>query len=109
MLGVPETLEIIGVAPCAFGEEAGRGYNPIIPPEKLDVIAQVTYGDAGPEDQAKVLRGHAVLASFKRGKGEVFNSGTTEWAHGLAAGDPFIEVITHNVLRRFGVTRAPSA
>lgn len=108
MLGVPENLEIIGVAPCAFGEEAGRGYNPIIPPEKLDVIAQVTYGDASPETQAKVLRGHAVLASFKRGKGEVFNTGTTEWAHGLAARDPFIEVITHNVLRRFGVARATS-
>jgi len=46
-----------------------------------------------------------VLASFKRGEGEVFNSGTTEWAHGLAARDPFVERITHNVLRRFGVGR----
>ena len=55
MLGVPETLEIIGVAPCAFGEEAGRGYFPIIPPEKLDVVAEVMFGDSGPEAQAKVL------------------------------------------------------
>lgn len=105
MLGVPANLEIIGVAPCAFGEEAGRGYNPIIPPEKLDVIAEVVFGDAGPEAQASVLRGHAVLASFKRGAGEVFNSGTTEWAHGLKGQDPFVAAITHNVLRRFGVTR----
>ncbi|WP_374469974.1 N,N-dimethylformamidase beta subunit family domain-containing protein [Phenylobacterium sp.] len=104
-LGVPESLEIIGIAPCAFGEEAGRGYNPIIPPEKLDVIAEVMFGDASPEAQQKVLRGHAVLASFRRGKGEVFNSGTTEWAHGLGAGDPFVQTITHNVLRRFGVSR----
>jgi hypothetical protein len=105
MLGVPANLEIIGIAPCAFGEEPGRGYNPIIPPEKLDVIADVVFGDASPEAQASVLRGHAVLASFQRGAGEVFNSGTTEWAHGLKAADPFVEAITHNVMRRFGVTR----
>jgi hypothetical protein len=105
VLGVPADLEIIGIAPCAFGEEANRGYNPIIPPEKLDVIAEVTFGDASEANQAKVLRGHAVLASFKRGKGEVFNTGTTEWAHGLGGKDPFVEVITHNVLRRFGVSR----
>jgi hypothetical protein len=43
-----------------------------------------------------------VMASFARGKGEVFNGGTTEWAHGLKAGDPFIARITRNVLRRFG-------
>ena len=42
------------------------------------------------------------MASFRRGKGEVFNGGTTEWAHGLAAGDPFVEQITRNVLTRFG-------
>lgn len=104
-LGVPEQLEIIGLAPCAFGEEAGRGYRPIIPPEKLDVIAGIRFGDSGPEAQARALRGHAVLASFRRGAGEVFNAGTTEWAHGLAARDPFVERITHNVLRRFGVSR----
>jgi len=34
--------------------------------------------------------------------GEVFNCGTTEWAHGLAAGDPFVTRITLNVLKRFG-------
>lgn len=104
MLGVPENLEIIGFVPTAFGEEADRGYAPLIPPEKLDVIAKVVYGEDTPENQAKVLKGHAILASFKRGKGEVFNTGTTEWAHGLAAGDPFIAKITKNVLTRFGVS-----
>ena len=32
-----------------------------------------------------------------------FNGATTEWAHGLAAGDPFITKITRNVLRRCGL------
>ena len=39
---------------------------------------------------------------LKRGAGEVFNAGTTEWAYGLAAADPFITRITRNVLTRFG-------
>jgi len=101
-LGVPAGLEIIGVAPCAFGEEADRGYPPIIPPEQLDVCAGVAYGDSGEAAQQRTLRGHAVMASFRRGAGEVFNGGTTEWAHALKAGDPFVQQITRNVLTRFG-------
>ena len=46
-------------------------------------------------------RGHAVMASFRRGDGEVFNGGTTGLAHGLAAGDPFVDRITRSVLDRF--------
>ena len=48
------------------------------------------------------------MASFGRGAGQVFNVGATEWAHGLAAGDPFVAVITKNVLDRFlGRRREP--
>ena len=101
-LGVPADLEIIALAPAAFGEASDSPYRPLIPPEQLDVAAEVAYGDASPATQQRVLRGHAVMASFQRGKGEVFNGGTTEWAYGLAAGDPFITRITLNVLRRFG-------
>ena len=102
-LGVPDGLEIIAIAPCAFGEESGRGYAPIIPPENLPIIARDVFGEEGVEAEDRILRGHAVMASFRRGKGEVFNGGTTEWAHGLAARDPFVETITRNVLQRFGV------
>jgi hypothetical protein len=101
-LGVPENLEIIAMAPTAFGEEPGRGYAPLIPPERLDIIARDVFGDAASEHNPGLIRGHAVMAAFKRGQGEVFNGGTTEWAHGLAARDPFVEQITRNVLRRFG-------
>lgn len=99
ILGVPSDLEIIAMAPAAFGEAPGP-YTPIIPPEKLDVVAKIAFGDDGPEAQGRVLRGHAVMASFRRGRGEVFNCGTTEWVHGLIAGDPFVERITLNVLAR---------
>jgi hypothetical protein len=99
-LGVPETLEIIALAPASFAESPSP-YRPLIPPEQLDVIAHIAYGSSSPETQARVLRGHAVMASFVKGLGEVFNAGTTEWAHGLAADDPFVTRITRNVLRRF--------
>jgi hypothetical protein len=99
-LGVPENLEIIALAPAAFAESPSP-YRPLIPPEQLEVAAQIAYGASDAAAQARVLRGHAVMACFKRGAGEVFNGGTTEWAHGLAANDPFVTRITRNVLRRF--------
>ena len=101
-LGVPKNLEIIALAPTAFGEDLSSGYPMLIPPENLSIIAREVFGEEGAAAEDRILRGHAVMASFTRGKGEVFNGGTTEWAHGLTAGDPFIEQITRNVLRRFG-------
>jgi hypothetical protein len=101
-LGVPQNLEIIALAPTAFGEDLSSGYPMLIPPENLSIIAREVFGEQGAAAEDRILRGHAVMASFTRGKGEVFNGGTTEWAHGLAADDPFIAQITRNVLRRFG-------
>jgi hypothetical protein len=101
-LGVPGNLEIVALAPCAFGEEDNGVYRPLIPPEKLDVCARILFGDDTSASRQRVLRGHAVMASFRRGKGEVFNAGTTEWAHALKARDPFVARITRNVLARFG-------
>lgn len=101
-LGVPDNLEIIALAPTAFGEDLSSGYPMLIPPENLSVIAREVFGEEGAEAEDRILRGHAVMASFTRGKGSVFNGGTTEWAHGLAAADPFIVQITRNVLQRFG-------
>ena len=100
ILGVPPDLEIVAMAPAVFAESPS-GYRPLIPPEQLDVVAKIAFGSDDAATQARVLRGHAVMASFRRGLGEVFNAGTTEWAHGLAAGDPFVDRITRNVLNRF--------
>ena len=99
-LGVPENLEIIALAPATLAESPDSPYPPMIPREMPDVLARIAWGDVDAVD--RLMRGHAVMASFRRGKGEVFNGGTTEWAHGLAAGDPFVEQITRNVLTRFG-------
>ena len=100
ILGTPANLEIVAMAPAAFAESPSP-YRPLIPPEKLDVVARIAFGSDSAAARERVLRGHAVMATFRRGKGEVFNAGTTEWAHGLAAHDPFVERITRNVLARF--------
>ena len=72
-----------------------------MPPEAWGPLTRAFAGHDSPENRARMMRGHAVLATFKRGKGEVFNSGTTEWAYGLKARNPFVETITKNVLGRF--------
>ncbi len=104
-LGVPDNLQIIGFAPATLAESPRSKFPEMIPPEQTDALARIAYGNDDETTQQRLMRGHAVMASFTKGKGEVFNSGTTEWAHGLAAGNPFIETITHNVLARFGAER----
>ena len=105
-LGVPENFEIIAFTPATLAEDEKNPYPPIIPREKVDVLAIIAYGSDDEDTQQKLMRGQAVMGTFKTKGGEVFNSGTTEWAHGLAAGDPFIEKITHNVMERFGVRQS---
>jgi hypothetical protein len=106
-LGVPEALEILATAPATIAEPAAAEYPHLVPPEVMDVLARDYAAGAGPErldDEgvaARLLRGHAVMATFRRGAGEVFHAGTTEWAYGLAAGNPFVDRITRNVLDRF--------
>jgi hypothetical protein len=47
------------------------------------------------------MRGAGMIAAFTRGRGEVFNGGSTEWAHALGVGDPFVDRIVRNALDRF--------
>jgi hypothetical protein len=72
-----------------------------VPPEPIAVLARAVAGHDSPAIREKLRRGHAVMAAFRRGQGEIFNAGTTEWAYGLAAGNPFVDRITRNVLDRF--------
>ena len=100
-LGVPAELEIVATAPATIAEPAAAPYPHLVPPEAMDVLVRDYAAGDGPAVTPRLLRGHAVMASFRRGAGEVFNAGTTEWAHGLAAGHRFVERITRNVLDRF--------
>lgn len=94
--GTPEDFEIVGLAPATLGEpEPTPAPGLLGRDDAAFVAARLFDGDIG-----RALRGHATFGSFRRGRGEVFTAGTTEWAWGLAAGDPFVERITRNVLER---------
>lgn len=99
-LGVPDNLQIIATAPATLAEPDSP-HGRMVPPEAWPVLTRAFAGYDSPENYRRMMRGHAVMASFTRGAGEVFNAGTTEWAYGLAARNPFVERITRNVLDRF--------
>lgn len=68
-------------------------------PGDLEGIATGLFGDASPANVAKVAHGNAVMGCFTRGKGTVFNVGSTDWAYGLDR-DPLVQRVTRNVLER---------
>ncbi|MEZ4868558.1 MAG: DUF6605 domain-containing protein [Caldilineaceae bacterium] len=70
-------------------------------PGDLEGVATGLFGDASPENVAKIAHGNAVMGCFTRGKGTVFNVGSTDWAYGLD-GDPLVQRVTQNVLARLG-------
>ena len=55
-------------------------------------------GSASPENIAKIAHNHAVMGTFAKGKGRVFNAGVTDWSYGLDA-DPLLQQVTGNILR----------
>lgn len=100
--GVPQNLEVIAVAPTTMIEPPQSSYHPTLPPENINTLAEIRFGGTDVEKVENARFGHAVIATFTKGKGAVFNTSTTEWVHGLTANDPFVTKITLNVLRRFG-------
>ena len=71
------------------------------PPGDLEGTAIILFGDASPENLAKLAHGHCVMGTFTSGRGTVFNAGSADWAYGLDA-DPQVQQVTRNVLRRLG-------
>ena len=61
-------------------------------------MAAWLFGSASPENIARVAHNHAVMATFTKGKGRVFNAGTTDWSYGLDS-DPLVQQVTRNVIR----------
>ena len=102
--GTPPTFEILGTCPTQHftRETAPRPPKPGEPSE-LEYIAARIFGTREPEAMERIRHGHAVLGAYTNSAGAtVLTSGSTDWAHGLAARDPQIEQITRNVLTRLG-------
>ena len=94
--GAPEGFEIVGISPATLGEPETLPGPAMLGRDDLRFAASRLFDG----DTDRAARGHATFGSFRRGRGEVFTSGTTEWAWALAAGDRFIDRITRNVLAR---------
>ena len=52
------------------------------PPGDLEFTAIRLFGDASPENVARVAHTYAVMGVFTHG-GTVFNAGSADWAYGL--------------------------
>ena len=101
--GAPESLEILGLACAQRGEEdRWGGHVPLGGPVKEMQATLDALGDDLPDYVREgENRGAGMIAAFRRGRGEVFNGGSTEWPYALSTGDPYVAQIVHNVLRRF--------
>ena len=106
--GAPDTLEVLAVAPAHLisitddhCEAPLSMWATADPPGDLEFVAATLFGDASPENVARMTNGHAVMAVFTRGDGTVFNAGSANWCYGLGA-DPLVEQITRNVVDRLG-------
>ena len=98
--GAPEGFEVLATAPARLWEthEAPGGLHDSYIGE-LNWVAERLGGGDTAANRARFANGHAVMGAFRRGRGEVFTTGCTDWAYGLHCND--VAAVTRNVLRRF--------
>jgi hypothetical protein len=104
--GAPDTLAVLATAPAHLisitdtqCEAPPALWASVEPPGDLEWVSTILFGDASPVHTASITNGHAVMATFTRGSGTVFNAGSANWCYGLGT-DPVIEAITRNVVDR---------
>ncbi len=103
--GADRAMEIVALAPASLGESETTNLRKGLGHKDASFVAERIYGADTLANRNKARRGFGVVASFRKGKGEVFSVGGTEWAWGLDAADPIVELITRNVLDRFSPRR----
>jgi len=102
--GTPTNFEIVATAPAAHFTRttASRPPPPGVPGED-EYIASRLFNSREQSGIDRITYGHAVLGSYESpGGGTVVTTGSTDWACGLAARDPVVEQITHNIFVRLG-------
>ena len=100
----PDDLEIIAMGPAlAYEEDHFAGHVPLGDPGTAgdDSKEGVTWR-ADADGHRRPVYGAGMMATFTKGRGTVFNSGSSEWVAGLIHRDWFVEKITATVLRRLG-------
>ncbi|MFV2039875.1 MAG: N,N-dimethylformamidase beta subunit family domain-containing protein [Acidimicrobiales bacterium] len=108
--GAPADLQVLASAPArllsitAHHCEAPEAlWASIDPPGDLEMVAAELFGDGWPAKVDQIAHGHAVMGSFTKGRGTVFNAGSTDWAFGLDD-DPLVQQVTRNVVRHLAGT-----
>jgi hypothetical protein len=103
--GAPIGLEILALTPATLEEEdhGHPGGFIMFGDGDLSFAADALFGSDTPEHRAKIRHGAAVMTWMKKGAGEVFCGGTTEWPYALSCREPVVEKIVRNVLDRFTV------
>ena len=104
--GAPESLEILASSPARLLSKQGDVdelpaaiWADASGPGDLEDVATILYGSASPEHTDRLAHGQAMIATFRRGAGTVFNVGSTDWCYGLDS-DPLIQRVTANVIHR---------
>jgi len=101
--GAPKDFEIVATAP---GRWAG-GDSSIHWARQIRGALPVMPGQPLPENVAD-RDGAGVLGVYTRG-GTVVTAGSTDWANGLAAGDPVVDRVTRNLFDRLAGPPQPGA
>ena len=97
--GTPANFQILGTAPAHLWSTDEAPQISDIYVGELNWVAQRLGGADTPEIREQYAYGAAVMGAFESGAGQVFTTGCTDWAYGL--GDPAVDTITLNILRRF--------
>jgi hypothetical protein len=99
---VPEGLEILAMA-VASPVETDHGH----PLTRLFVgdmssarFAELRYGAVTPRTVEAARRGSGMIVAFRKGRGEIFHAGASEWVNGLRLREPFTHAITKTVLQK---------
>ena len=94
----PTGSPVLGTAPARlWSVDAAKGVNEyptglqaMRTVGELEGVAHTLFGGASPEHVARIAHGNAVLGSYTSAGGTVVTTGCTDWAYGLAGGDPLV-------------------
>jgi hypothetical protein len=94
------STEILALAPASLGERPSAEREVMWDQRDLEAVVRQLEGKITPAGLEKYRYGTAAMVTFTRGKGTVFNCGSTEWSYGLQGRDMFVERITRNIFDR---------
>jgi hypothetical protein len=103
---VPEGLEILAMT-VVSPVEADHGHaltRLFVGDIAASRFAEQRYGNTNSASLAAARRGSGMIVAFRKGRGEVFHAGASEWVNGLRLREPFTDAITRTVLRRLSNT-----